>query len=68
MADRAGTGQGPEAGVAVSGSFHDAGVSVSVGERMEDAAGAGVGVNAGKAVSEYINSRPVIRRPRLGVD
>jgi len=84
-ADRAGADQGlAEAGVAVSGSVHDTGVSVGVSERVEDAVGAGVG---GEDVSERVNgeegdggkkgglskclrdiSRPVIRWPRPGAD
>ena len=46
VADEAGVGRGlAEARVAVSGSARDTGVSVGVGERVEDAVGAGVEVN-----------------------
>jgi len=50
VADRAGAGQDPvEASVAVSGSVHDTGLSVAVGERIEDTVGASAG---GKDVGE----------------
>ena len=53
VADRAGAGQDPvEASVAVSGNVHDTGLSVAVGERIEDTLGASAG---GKDVGESIN-------------
>ena len=53
VADSAGAGQEPlEARVAVSGSVHDTGLSVTVGERIEDTVGASAG---GRAVGECIN-------------
>ena len=53
VADRAGAGQDPvEASVAVSGSVHDTGLSVAVGERIEDTVGASA---SGKDVDERIN-------------
>jgi hypothetical protein len=41
-----------EARVAVSGSVHDTGLSVAVGERIEDTVGASAG---GKDIGECIN-------------
>ena len=53
MADRAGIDRGlAEAGVAVSGSVRDTGVSVGIGKGMEEAVGAGVG---GKDTGERCN-------------
>ena len=50
VADRAGAGQDPvETRVAVSRSDHDTGLSVAVGERIEDTVGASAG---GKDVGE----------------
>ncbi len=67
MADRAEAGKGlAEAGVTVSGSVRDTGVSVGVGERIEDAVGAGVEVNAGKDTGERFNGEEGDDR-RIGV-
>jgi len=76
VADRAGAGQDPvEASVAVSGSVHDTGLSVAVGERIEDTRriGARVGDNVDgrkEALSKCPRdlSRPVIWRSRLRAD
>ena len=67
MADRVGAGPDlAEARVAVSDRVHDTGVSVGVGERMEDTVSAGVGVNAGKDIGERF-SREEGDDHRIGV-